>query len=42
MELEFVTKSDLKAFDAKPDRILADLELIKAKGGLHAELYLAG
>ena len=34
MELEFVTKSDLKAFAAKLDRILTDLELIKTKAGL--------
>ena len=34
MEMEFLTKSDLKNFEAKLDRILDDLKLIKDQSGV--------
>ncbi len=34
MEIELLTKADLKNFEAKLDRILEDLKLIRAQSGL--------
>lgn len=34
MEIEFLTKADLKNFEAKLDRILDDLKLIRDQSGL--------